>query len=68
MRIFFILSPKSLKRGGDMGKNSLSEQVWRTNVAVPGGGNFLYLDSEEAELGYWKNRYSAIEVCDGVAS
>lgn len=32
-----------------MGRNSLAEQVWRTNIAVPGGGNTLYLDNEEAE-------------------
>ena len=32
-----------------MSRNSPAERVWRTNIAVPGGGNTLYLDSEEAE-------------------
>jgi hypothetical protein len=32
-----------------MGRNSPAEQVWHTNIAVPGVGNTLYLDDEEAE-------------------
>ncbi len=32
-----------------MGRNPPAEQIWRTNIAVPGGGNTLYLDSEEAK-------------------
>jgi hypothetical protein len=32
-----------------MGRNSPPEHIWRTNIAVPGGGNSLYLDDEEAE-------------------
>ena len=32
-----------------MGRNSPAEQVWRTDVAVPGGGNTLYLNDEEAD-------------------
>jgi hypothetical protein len=32
-----------------MGRNSPAEQIWRINVAVPGGGNTLFLDDEEAE-------------------
>jgi hypothetical protein len=32
-----------------MGRNSPAEQIWRANVAVPGGGSTLFFNREEAE-------------------
>ncbi|MGM5027701.1 hypothetical protein AB8B02_15885 [Tardiphaga sp. 862_B3_N4_1] len=32
-----------------MSRNSQAKPIWQTNIAVPGGGNFLYLDNEKAE-------------------
>ena len=31
-----------------MSRNSPAESVWRVNIAVPGGGNTIFLDREEA--------------------